>query len=79
MLGSCSCGNYSKLRETKSEEAVEFAFSGLEPGMYQLQVKQERFSLFQQTVHVGKETERVYAVLPVARETESVLINARPA
>lgn len=69
--------DYSKLKETKSGEAGEFAFSGLEPGMYQLQVKQERLSLFQQTVLVGKEGERVYAVLPLARETESVQINAR--
>jgi len=68
--------DYSKLKETKSGEAGEFAFSGLEPGMYQLQVKKERFSLFQQTVLIGKEGERVYAVLPVARETESVQVNA---
>ncbi|MBZ5686045.1 MAG: TonB family protein [Acidobacteriia bacterium] len=69
--------DYSKLKETKSGEAGEFAFPGLEPGMYQLQVKQERLSLFQQTVVVGKEEKRVYAVLPLARETESVQINAR--
>jgi TonB family protein len=69
--------DYSKLKETKSGEAGEFAFSGLEPGMYQLQVKQERLSLFQQTVVVGKEEKRIYAVLPLARETESVQINAR--
>ena len=71
--------DYSKLKETTSGQAGEFAFSGLEPGMYQLQVKQERLSLFQQTVLVGKEGERVYAVLPLAHETESVQINARPA
>jgi TonB family protein len=69
--------DYIKLKETKSGDAGEFAFIGLEPGMYQLQVKQERLSLFQQTVLVGKEAERVYAVLPLARETESVQINAR--
>jgi len=69
--------DYSKLKETKSGEAGEFAFSGLEPGMYQLQVKQERLSLFQQTVLVGKAGERVYAVLPLARESEAVQINAR--
>ena len=69
--------DYSKLKETKSGDAGEFAFSSLEPGMYQLQVKQERFSLFQQTVIVGKGGERVYAVLPLARESESVQINAQ--
>ena len=68
--------DYSKLKETTSGEAGEFAFSGLEPGMYQLQVKKERLSLFQQTVLLGKEGERVYAVLPFARETESVRVNA---
>ncbi len=69
--------DYSKLKETRSGEAGEFAFSDLEPGMYQLQVKQERLSLFQQTVLVGKQEKRVYAVLPLARESESVQINAR--
>jgi TonB family protein len=69
--------DYSKLKETRSGEAGEFAFSDLVPGMYQLQVKQERLSLFQQTVLVTKEEMRVYAVLPLARETESVQISAR--
>ncbi len=69
--------DYSKLKETRSGNAGEFAFSGLEPGMYQLQVKQERLSLFQQSVIVDKGAARVYAVLPLARESESVQINAR--
>ena len=69
--------DYSKLKETRSSEAGEFAFSGLKPGRYQLQVKQERLSLFQQTVDLGDKEERVYAVLPLARETDSVQINAR--
>lgn len=69
--------DYSKLKETRSSEAGEFEFSGLKPGRYQLQVKQERLSLFQQTVDLGDKEERVYAVLPLARETDSVQINAR--
>jgi TonB family protein len=70
--------DYIKQKEIKSGEAGEFAFPGLQPGMYQLQVKRERLSLFQQTVMLeGKEPARVYAVLPLARETESVQINAR--
>lgn len=71
--------DYVKQRESKSGETGEFAFPGLQPGIYQLQVKQERLSLFQQTVMLGGKPERVYAVLPLARETESVQINARPA
>jgi len=71
--------DYVKQKEIKSGETGEFAFPGLQPGIYQLQVKQERLSLFQQTVMLGGEPERVYAVLPLARETESVQIHARPA
>lgn len=71
--------DYVKQKEIKSGETGEFAFPGLQPGIYQLQVKQERLSLFQQTVMLGGEPERVYAVLPLARESESVQINARPA
>ena len=71
--------DYIKQKEIKSGETGEFTFPGLQPGIYQLQVKQERLSLFQQTVMLGGEPERVYAVLPLARQTESVQINARPA
>jgi TonB family protein len=69
--------DYVKQSEIKSGETGEFAFPGLQPGIYQLQVKQERLSLFQQTVMLGAEPARVYAVLPIARETESVQISAR--
>ena len=70
--------DYVKQKEAKSDQAGEFAFSGLQPGMYQLQVKKERLSLFQQTVILeGKNSARVYAVLPIARESESVQINSR--
>jgi len=71
--------DYVKQTESRSGEAGEFAFTGLSPGMYQLQVKQERFSLFQQTVILGAESERVYPVLPLARESEAVRINGRAA
>jgi TonB family protein len=71
--------DYIKQKESRSGEAGEFAFTGLQPGMYQLQVKQERFSLFQQSVILGSESERVYPVLPLARESEALRINGRPA
>jgi TonB family protein len=71
--------DYVKQKEIKSGETGEFAFTGLRPGIYQLQVKQERLSLFQQTVMLGAESERVYVVLPLARESESVQIHAHPA
>ena len=71
--------DYVKQKESRSGEAGEFAFTGLQPGMYQLQVKQERFSLFQQSVILGSESERVYPVLPLARESEAVRISGRPA
>jgi TonB family protein len=71
--------DYVKQTESKSSETGEFAFADLQPGTYQVQIKQERLSLFQQTVILGGKSERVYAVLPLARETESVQINASPA
>ena len=71
--------DYVKQKESTSGEAGEFAFSGLQPGLYQLQVKQERLALFQQTVMLGEASERIYAVLPLARESESVQIHGRPA
>jgi hypothetical protein len=68
--------DYVKQTESKSSETGEFAFVGLQPGTYQVQIKQERLSLFQQTVILGEKSERVYAVLPLARESESVQIHA---
>ena len=70
--------DYVKQKESKSDERGEFAFPDLQPGTYQVQVKQERLSLFQQTVMLGGKSERVFAVLPLARETESVQISAHP-
>ncbi len=70
--------DYVKQSESRSGDSGEFVFAGLQPGVYQLQVKQERFSLFQQTVRLGSESERVYAVLPLARESESVQVHATP-
>ncbi len=68
--------DYIKQTESKSSETGEFAFTDLQPGTYQVQIKQERLSLFQQTVILEGKSERVYAVLPLARESESVQINA---
>ena len=70
--------DYVKQKEIRSGAAGEFAFPDLQPGVYQLQVKQERLSLFQQTVRLDSESQRVYAVLPLARESESVQIHATP-
>ena len=60
--------DYVKLRETKSDEAGRFAFGSVEPGTYELQIKQQRFSLWQQTIVVtaGRNVS-IYAVLPLAR------------
>jgi len=68
--------DYVKLKETKSDDLGEFVFSGLQEGMYQVQIKQPRFSLFQQSVQLGNQPMRIYAVLPLARETEAVEIDA---
>lgn len=68
--------DYVKQAESKSGETGDFTFADLQPGTYQVQIKQERLSLFQQTVILGGKSERVYAVLPLARESESVQISA---
>jgi TonB family protein len=69
--------DYVKAQESKSTPSGEFSFAALKPGMYQLQIKQPMFSLFQTTVMLeGDEQARVYAVLPLARSFEEVQINA---
>jgi TonB family protein len=70
--------DYVKVQETKSAPSGEFSFTALKPGMYQLQIKQRMFSLFQITVMLeGNEQARVYAVLPLARVFEEVQTNAQ--
>ena len=60
--------DYVKLRETKSDERGRFAFHSVLPGTYQLQIKQQKLSLWQQTIMVNaRENASIYAVLPLAR------------
>jgi TonB family protein len=69
--------DYVKMREMKSSPSGEFSFADLKPGMYQLQIKQPRLSLFQSTVVLeGAEPVRIYAVLSPARVMEQVEIGA---
>jgi len=69
--------DYVKLSETKSSAAGEFSFAGLMPGMYQLQIKQPVFSLYQSTVIVEADKPvQVYAVLPLVRVYEALQINS---
>ncbi len=68
---------YVKQHETKSDEMGEFVFNDVAPGMYQVQAKQTRFGLFQQTVSLqAGETARLYAILPLARMSDAIEINA---
>ena len=67
--------DYVKMQEMKSSPKGEFSFSGLKPGLYQLQVKQPLFSLFQATVGLEeKNAAHVYAVLPPVRLAEELTI-----
>lgn len=69
--------DYVKMREMKSSPSGAFSFADLKPGMYQLQIKQPLFSLFQATIVLeGDEQARVYAVLSPARVMEQVEIDA---
>lgn len=69
--------DYVKMQETKSSPKGEFSFAGLSPGMYQLQIKQPRFSLFQTTITLeGSAPARIYAVLAPARVMEEVGVRA---
>jgi len=68
---------YVKMQETSSSPTGEFSFATLPPGMYQLQIKQPRFSLFQTTITLeGNAPARIYAVLPLIRVMEEVRIKA---
>lgn len=65
--------DYVKQRETKSDEAGEFAFQDVVPGMYQVQAKQPRFGIWQQTVQLeAGQNARLYAILHVARIDERI-------
>jgi TonB family protein len=69
--------DYVKKQESKSGERGEFSFAGLQAGMYQLQIKQPRFSIFQQTVQLEPgQGVRVYAVLAPARVVEELEISS---
>jgi len=69
--------DFQKITETKSGEAGEFAFDGVKPGKYQVQVKQPWFQIFQQLVPLGeRQKAHVHAVLEVARAASEVTINA---
>ena len=68
--------DYVKMQETKSGETGAFGFADLKTGMYQVQIKQPRFSIFQQTVDLPPaEQARVYAVLSFARVVEEFQIS----
>ncbi|MBZ5593993.1 MAG: TonB family protein [Acidobacteriia bacterium] len=68
--------DYVKTQETKSGETGAFAFADLRPGMYQVNIKQPLFSIFQQTVDLQSgEQARVYALLPLARVVEEFQIS----
>jgi TonB family protein len=68
--------DYVKMQETKSGETGAFGFADLKAGMYQVQIKQPRFSIFQQTVDLPPaEQARVYAVLSLARVVEEFQIS----
>lgn len=71
--------DYVKMQESKSDVQGNFCFTGLARGMYEVQIKQPRMNLFQQTVEVGGEAVRVYAVLPLARVVEEVEVSTKMA
>jgi TonB family protein len=69
--------DYVKRQESKSDDRGEFSFAGLHAGMYQVQIKQPRFSIFQQTVQIETgQSVRVYAVLGPARVVEELDITS---
>jgi len=68
--------DYVKQRETKSDDAGEFAFPEVAPGMYQVQAKQPRFGIWQQTVQLeAGQNARLNAILHVARIDERIGVN----
>ncbi len=70
--------DYVKQQESKSDARGEFFFAGLRAGIYQVQIKQPRFSIFQQTVQIeAGQAVRVYAVLMPARVVEELDITSQ--
>jgi TonB family protein len=69
--------DYVKQSETKSGQNGEFVFADLKPGMYEVQVKQSRCQLFQQTVTLqGGTNEHIYAVVHPGRMGDSISVTA---
>lgn len=69
--------DYVKQQETSSGARGEFILPDVEPGQYQLQIKKERFGLFQQTIDVAPEKDLdFWAVVPLARIFEQVAIRS---
>ena len=67
--------DYVKQTETVTDEHGRFSFSGLQPGMYYVQIKQPRFSLSQQHLFVKEgQTTRVYAVLAPGHMSDQVTV-----
>jgi TonB family protein len=67
--------DYVKQKETVTDEHGRFSFSGLQPGMYYVQIKQPRFSLSQQHLFVKEgQTTRVYAVLTPGHMSDQVTV-----
>lgn len=70
--------DYVKLSETKSDAAGCFAFDPLKPGQYEIQIKQAKFSLWQETVEVKADDDPpVYAILPLLRGSERIGITVQ--
>jgi TonB family protein len=71
--------DYNKLTETQSGDKGDFAFPGLKPGSYQVQIKRPWFQLFQQYVTLREnQDQRIYAVLDVARANTQMGITGSP-
>ena len=70
--------DYVKLRETKSDDAGRFTFDSLKPGQYEVQIKQPKFSLWQETIEVKTDNDpTVYAILPLSRASEGIGITVQ--
>jgi TonB family protein len=67
--------DFNKVIETATDDKGEFKLTA-EPGVYQLQIKKERFSLLQQLVQLkpGEES-RVWLVLPPGHISEDLTIS----
>ncbi len=69
--------DYVKKSETVTDGRGRFSFSGLEPGMYFVQIKQPRFSLSQQHVVVEKgQAATVYVILTPGRMNDDFVVQS---